>query len=179
MNQPFKNRFGATLFGIALFAAIAAPLASQPKHLPETTSDAPEWPAQIDGRAVWPLPLSEAESRFAADFPGRIRRLTDGQRIFILRWVMRPTRKLHPATDCFRGIGYAVKPGGLTTGPDGREWGCFRASRGDITLRVTERIWDSAGNSWPDVPAWFWSAALGRTTGPWWAMTACSDSSSE
>jgi hypothetical protein len=176
VSPLFENRFGAALFSIALLATMVAPVVSQSTPPPGTTITAPEWPTQIDGRAVRQLPLSEAESRFATDFPGHIVRLTDGQRIFILRWVTRPTRKLHPAADCFRGLGYDVQPDGRTTDGNGREWGCFRASRGDVTMRVTERIWDTAGNSWPDVPAWFWSAALGQTSGPWWAMTTCAGS---
>jgi hypothetical protein len=166
----FKNRLAAAAFLIALPAAAVSPLIS--RQAPERDAGIePAWPGRINGRAIRELPLSDAERRFATDFPGRIKRFTDGRRILILRWVTHATRKLHPAADCFRGLGYAVHPSGNLSDADGREWGCFSASRGDTTLRVTERIHDAAGNSWTDAQAWFWAAALGRSRGPWWATT--------
>ena len=51
--------------------------------------------------------MSEVEQRFAARFPGAIARFSDGERVIVLRHVERPTRMLHPAADCFRGLGYA------------------------------------------------------------------------
>ena len=56
-----------------------------------------------------PLALSAVERRFAERFPGRIARLTDGRQIVVLRDVARPTRLLHPAADCYRGLGYRIE----------------------------------------------------------------------
>ena len=39
------------------------------------------------------------------------------------------------------------------------------------TLRVYERIYDDHSNTWTDTSAWYWSALLGNTTGPWWSVT--------
>jgi hypothetical protein len=45
------------------------------------------------------------------------------------------------------------------------------ATRGSERLRVRERIYTAAGDSWTDVSSWYWQAVLERTTGPWWAIT--------
>ncbi len=132
------------------------------------------WPRQIDGRVLTRLPLAAAEQRFARGFPGAIARFTDGRREFVLRSVERPTRMLHPAVDCFRGLGYDVSASRLTADEDGRTWNCFEALRAGRTLRVCERIVDGRGRSWTDVSAWYWAAALGRTSGPWSAVTKVS-----
>jgi len=68
------------------------------------------WPTEFEGRVLTPLPLTELEQRFGNDFPGKIGRFSDGRREIIIRWVTEATGKLHPASDCFQGIGYSVKP---------------------------------------------------------------------
>ena len=71
--------------------------------------DAPtEWPREWNGRPLRPLALGSVEARFAAQFPGRIERLTDEESVLVWREVRTPTRMLHPATDCYRGLGYRV-----------------------------------------------------------------------
>ncbi|HEX8495399.1 MAG TPA: hypothetical protein VF658_21480 [Pyrinomonadaceae bacterium] len=132
----------------------------------------PGWPTHFEGRALTALPLTEREQRFGRDFPGRIARFTDGQREVIVRWVTEPTRKLHPASDCFKGIGYQVRPLPLHVDETGARWGSFNASRGNEKLRVRERIYtDAQGGSWADVSAWYWAAFSEKSTGPWWALT--------
>ncbi len=71
------------------------------------------------------LPLSDREQRFVSGFPGRIARFTDGKREIIVRWVTRETRMLHPAADCFRGMGYAIRPLPIYIDERGRHWGSF------------------------------------------------------
>lgn len=137
----------------------------------EAQADFPGWPRRWEGKALRQLPLSEREQRFAAGFPGRIARFTDGDRQLIVRWLHRETRQLHPASDCFRGSGYKVAPAPLLTDSDGRRWGCFDAARAGENLMVCERIFEQGGRSWTDVSAWYWAAALGRTRGPWWTVT--------
>src|ERR1051325_11477965 len=66
----------------------------------------PGWPSKFNGKTLTPLALNEMETSFASDFPGRIARFTDGNREIIIRWVTEPTRKLHPSSDCFQGLGY-------------------------------------------------------------------------
>ena len=129
------------------------------------------WPAQLDGQGLRALPLTERELRFGGDFPGQIGRFTDGRREVIIRWVTEATRKLHPASDCFEGIGFHVRPLPLHVDGDGSLWSSFLATRGDERLHVRERIYTSTGESWPDVSSWYWAAARGTSAGPWWAVT--------
>jgi len=141
---------------------------------PRTVGNFPGWPGELVGKPLRMLPLGPIEQRFAEDFPGRIARFSDGEREIVIRWVSQETRKLHPASDCFRGSGYSVKPQPLAIDNDGARWGTFIASRGGEKLTVRERIYDAAGNQWTDVSAWYWSAATGKSQGPWWALTIAS-----
>ena len=38
-------------------------------------------------------------------------------------------------------------------------------------LVVREAVTDGRGGQWTDVSAWYWSALMGRSEGPWWAFT--------
>jgi len=115
--------------------------------------------------------LSEREERFGREFPGRVARFTDGRREIIVRHVTEPTRRLHPASDCFAGLGYRVRPLPLHVDGAGARWGSFGAERGGERFLVRERIYADAGGSWPDVSSWYWAAATGADRGPWWAVT--------
>ena len=130
----------------------------------------PEWPRTIDGESLHPLALSAVEARFAARFPGAIGRFTSDDATWILRHVERPTRMLHPATDCYRGLGYSIRDERLYAAKRGLER-CFVAARGSLELDVCERIIDRNGNAFTDTSAWYWHAALGRSRGPWLAVT--------
>lgn len=132
----------------------------------------PGWPTHFEGRALTELPLTQREERFGREFPGKIARFTDGEREVIVRWVTERTRRLHPASDCFRGVGYNVSPAALRVDDAGLRWGSFTATRAGESLRVYERIYTDAGDhSWTDVSAWYWSAVGEGGNGPWWAMT--------
>jgi hypothetical protein len=130
----------------------------------------PGWPTQFHGKELTPLPLTQLEERFNAEFPGKIGRFTDGKREFIVRWVTVATRKLHPASDCFQGLGYSVKPLAVHRDEKGLLWSSFAASKDNDRLRVYERIHSDSGETWTDVSAWYW-AALRRGGGGWWAIT--------
>ena len=131
-----------------------------------------EWPAEWDGAPLRPMALGEVEQRFAQHFPGAIARLTDGEGVFVLRQVNRPTRMLHPAADCYRALGYQVTQVRLERDAQERLWRCFAAQRKKgQTLRVCERIVDAEGRAFTDTSAWYWSAAGGRSQGPWQAVT--------
>lgn len=129
----------------------------------------PGWPSRHAGRALHPLPLGAREAAFARDFPGRVGHFHDGERQLVLRYVDRATRRLHPASDCFRGSGYAVAPRPVRRDPDGRRWSCFAAARASESLVVCERIDGPDGRSWSDVSSWYWSALA--ADGPWWSIT--------
>ena len=128
------------------------------------------WPSHFEGKDLKPLPLTKREERFQSGFPGRIGRFTDGHREIIIRWVNQPTRKLHPAADCFRGAGYKIEHLSLVREEEG-VWSSFKASRDGEELIVKERIFDHHAHSWPDVSSWYWTATLRSDAGPWWAIT--------
>ena len=154
-------------------AAIAPRFARQTANSTESIPF-PGWPAQFEGRALTELPLSAREKQFTEGFPGKIARFTDGEREIIFRWVTRQTRALHPAADCFRGLGYSIHPLSLTTDAGGNRWSTFEASRSKDKLLVRERIYSASGQSWTDVSSWYWQVTLGKSeenqTG-WWAVT--------
>jgi hypothetical protein len=132
----------------------------------------PRWPTHFQGRLLTELPLSARETTFLADFPGAVARFTDGERDIVMRWVMQPTRRLHPAEDCYRGLGYAVSTPRIVTDSDGGRWRCFGANREHAAHEVCEQLRDLEGQRWTDVSAWYWAAVLERSRGPWLVTTA-------
>lgn len=155
-----------TLIGCALW-----PLAGRGQAEALHTLPAHEWPTQLDGEALRPLALTAVEQRFAQKFPGHIGRFEATHGTWVLRDVARPTRALHPAGDCFRGLGYRIAHTQLHSDADTRLWRCFIAERDGERLRVCERIVDAQGQGFVDASSWFWAAALGRSSGPWRALT--------
>lgn len=154
----------------ALFAALA-PLLVPSTSAPQLPSTAfPGWPEQYEGRRLHPLPLSARERGFVRDFPGQVGRFSDGEREIIVRWLHSPSRRLHPAADCFQGIGYSITPLPLQRNAEGTAMGCFSAGKSARRLRVCEYITDGAGNSWSDVSAWYWQAILNRQPQGWWSF---------
>lgn len=136
-----------------------------------TLTSSIELPTQWQGKPLRPLALSEVEARFAQRFPGTLSRMTDGTQVLVLRHVNQPTRMLHPAADCYQGLGYSISAQQLELDAQQQLWRCFEATRGGQRLRVCERIVDANGQGFTDASAWYWSAALGQSTGPWQAMT--------
>ena len=130
-----------------------------------------ELPREWNGRPLRPLALGAVEARFASHFPGRIARLTDEQSVIVWRDVTTPTRMLHPASDCYRGLGYRIAEARLERDADGQLWRSFIATRDDHRVRVAERIVGRDGSAFTDASAWFWAARLGRSQGPWLAIT--------
>lgn len=134
-----------------------------------------EWPREWQGQPLQPLARSAVEQRFAERFPGRIARFrAAGGDELVLRDVQRPTRMLHPAADCWRGIGWQVGTPRLVREDGGNGsvlWRCFEATHDGQRVRVCERIVDAQGLAFTDTSAWFWAASLGQSTGPWQAVT--------
>lgn len=164
-----KLGYAVVLLGCAL-AAMQSPLRPA-AHAPRPV----EWPSSWEQRELRPLAPADVDRRFAARFPGAFVRLTDGERQFGLRSVDQPTRMLHPAADCYRASGYRIKAVRLERDGAARTWRCFEARRGATAVRVCERITDGDGNAWTDTSAWFWSALLGRSRGPWLAITTAEE----
>ena len=161
-----KAMWAALLIGCAL-----APLAQRSVAGEAASNQSPEWPTVWEGKALRPLALSAVEMRFAARFPGHIARLTDGAQVVVLRQVRQPTRMLHPAADCYRGLGYRIQQAQLERDAQQRLWRCFIAERGGQRQRVCERIVDADGQAFTDASSWFWAAQLGQSSGPWQAIT--------
>jgi hypothetical protein len=134
------------------------------------TAQFPGWPSNFEGKPLKQLPLTNQENRFSKGFPGQIGRFTDGNREIIIRWVTRETRQLHPSIDCYKGLGYSIHPLPLVIDSQGHLWSAYKVSRGSRSYLVKEKIFDQIGNNWSDVSAWFWSAMLNKTQGPWWSI---------
>jgi len=168
-RTPLAGVVALVVLAIAWLLAVTAPSwARQPVRAEYLF---PGWPVTMEGRPIRAMALSADELKVAAEFPGKIGRFTDGAREVILRWVAVPTRQLHPAELCFKGWGYSVKPRSLLRTGNGDCWGSFLACRGSEALAVRTCVRDADGKSWPDVSSWFWSAASGRSRGPWLAIT--------
>jgi len=169
---PRVRSWGAV--GAVLVAAVAAALAPllDRSHVTAVAAHGafPGWPREYEGRALRELTLTGREAAFVQDFPGRVGRFTDGRREIIVRWVGAPTRRLHPAADCFRGIGYGITPLPVRRDANGAAMSCFRARHDTDDLTVCEVIGDQRGESWPDVSAWYWNAMWGATAAPWWSF---------
>jgi hypothetical protein len=178
-NLHLANSFTNRVLVKALFAAMLPLCAAwglaqavQGRSLATLTpGTSMEWPSQWDGAPLRPLALSDVEQRFAQSFPGHIGRLTDGRQTLVLRQVNQPTRMLHPATDCYRGLGYQISQEQLERDQEARLWRCFVATRAGQAQRVCERIVDAQGQAFTDTSAWYWQAVLGQSTGPWQAIT--------
>lgn len=179
LETLFANRFvqrvlHKTVFAAALAIGTLCSLAQAlwPAAAPPADATAWEWPSQWEGAAVRPLSLGPVEQRFARQFPGAIARMTDGERVLVLRHVSAPTRMLHPAEDCYRALGYGIASARLEHDAHAQLWRCFTATRQrGPALRVCERTTDAQGRAFTDTSAWYWAALRGQSTGPWLAVT--------
>ena len=186
LKNSFHHRaLGKSAFGgVMLACALAGALGESPvEKVTPTSMQAAELPSYWQGAPVRPLALSPVEQRFAHHFPGQISRLTDGRQVIVLRDVAVPTRMLHPAVDCYRALGYRIEgehlenvslhaesmvaEGALAAGVQR----CFIARKDGIALRVCEQIEDARGQRFADTSAWYWAATMGKSKGPWRAVT--------
>jgi hypothetical protein len=166
-----RRRISRILAAALLALAVTWPLARDDAGLrARPPRPAAEWPHAIAGETLRPVALSDVEARFAARFPGVIGRFSSGDATWILRRVVAPTRMLHPAADCYRGLGYSIRDERLVQAPSGLER-CFVAARSGSALEVCERIVAADGGTFTDTSAWYWHAVLGRSRGPWLATT--------
>lgn len=171
INRALHKTLWATLLpACILFSLVISNRA--PAEAPRAQTAA-EMPSNWQGQTLRPLALSEVEERFAQRFPGTLSRMTDGKQVLVLRHVNKPTRMLHPAADCYQGLGYRISAQQLELDAAQQMWRCFEAqnSKSNQRLRVCERIVDKNGKGFTDTSAWYWSAALGQSQGPWQAIT--------
>lgn len=171
-----NSRLVSVLFAASLLGAAMAPLALSEKRDATAAANFPGWPVRYENRPIAQLPMTSREEGFARDFPGRIGRFSDGEREIIMRWVSEPTRRLHPAADCFRGSGYAITPLPMQRNEAGALMGCFKSVRGGEALTVCESLHDEHGRSWSDASAWYWTATFDVSSGPWWSVVVAQKS---
>ncbi|MES2055184.1 MAG: hypothetical protein V4564_04520 [Pseudomonadota bacterium] len=153
-----------------LLAMTAAALPLLPPAKPAAPKFSSPWPTRFEGRPISRIPATSTDKALAGDFPGQIARFSDGQRQIVLRRLSTATRRLHPASDCFRAIGYVVEPVAMRITPDGQPAACFIAKREGHDLLACEQVRGTqTGEAWPDVSSWYWAALLGRSAGPWTA----------
>jgi hypothetical protein len=102
-----------------------------------------------------------------ADAPDseRIEHFQEGRRECSVRHITEPSRRVHPAEECYRATGWHVRA--LPMRVDSYRWGCFEATRGGERVEVCETFVDRSGRSWSDAGSWWWSALVARGGGPW------------
>lgn len=171
LNRVFYKAACALLLPLCMVWGLARTWAQAGSDAATPQAPSMELPQQWQGQPLRPLALSEVEQRFARRFPGTLARMTDGSQVLVLRAVHRPTRMLHPAVDCYRGLGYSIGAQRLQLDAGQQLWRCFEAARDGRRLAVCERIVDAQGSGFTDTSAWYWSALLGQSQGPWQAFT--------
>lgn len=162
------------LLATMVLAAIAPWFASHPGGARAAAAALPAWPHEFEGRPLTPVALTAEQNQFLGDFPGAAARFSDGERDILMRWVTQPTRRLHPAEDCYRGWGFEVAPAKIRADRDGRRWRCFEVTRDGAARQVCEQIRDDEGTHYTDVSSWYWDATLQKTQAPWLVVTVAS-----
>jgi len=159
-----------TFFGTCLTAAIL-PYYSSPFSVSTSSANFPGWISEWRGAPLRRLPLGWREGNFTERFPGQVAQFTDGRRRILIRYTARPAWTLRQASVCLRDAGFEVQSLPDELEETGERWACWKAWNSHERWLVRERISDTNGGQWTDVTSWYWSAAYGRSRGPWWALT--------
>ena len=157
---------------IAAFLLLCVAAGSSPAWAPrvradQTSNDFPGWGTLVPGGWT-PLPLEPTEAAYAESFPGRVARFEKGNQQLVVRYIEQPSRRVHPSHHCLAASGYHVERASSQHDPD---VGIWIATRGVQRMRVEEWFVSADGHKQGDVSAWYWSAVLGRSRGPWIAYT--------
>ncbi len=134
------------LFALCLACAFVPIVAHSTSSSPIKLAP-PLWPREINGHKLVAVQSLEEEKVFARDFPGYMRRFTDGNNLYFIRFVQKETRQLHPSSDCFRGLGYSIEPLPITVSADGARWSTFEAAKDDSRYVIEERIFEATSLS--------------------------------
>ncbi|MDZ4833343.1 MAG: exosortase/archaeosortase family protein [Candidatus Melainabacteria bacterium] len=169
--KPRKSTLTTVSFAVASVVACLIPFFQAPYHENISKSGESAWPGEFEGCVLKPVKLSSVETKFSSEFPGRIAKFSDGKRTILYRQVNKPTRQLHPSSDCYKGNSFKLRPMAALRDTEGKVWSRFQASKGGRNLEVREIVSDSQGRTWSDTSSWYWSALLGKTQSPWMAVT--------
>ena len=99
----------------------------------------------------------------------RLEHFRDGRHEYTVRTIVEPSRRVHPAEECYRATGWQVRA--LPMRIDSYRWGCFEATRAAERVEVCETFVDRGGRSWSDAGSLWWSALFARGAGPWRGVT--------
>lgn len=152
--------------------AVAAASAWLPRPRPPSGvehSAFPGWPHTFEGEPLEPMGAGPQDVWFTRDFPGKVARFSARHRQVVIRWVNAPTRRLHPAGDCFAGAGYTLEHRPMQRLRSGPLMSCFAARKGNEVLHVCEHLRNYGAESWPDVSSWYWSALVAPAGAAWWS----------
>ena len=166
--DPFPSaRFAATtLIGLGIATGLLHLVHPAQAAEFRITSDV-SWPIEFEGRPLEKLPLSRYEEIFAQTFPGHLSRFRWGRGEVIMRRVEKASRTVHSSRECFRAKDFELQALNLWHDGENQAWSRFSATQDGSTMVVRERITDTAGHTWTDVGAWYWSALFHPETGPW------------
>ena len=159
------------IFSVACAVCAISPvvMATTPQAPTTDSMGEPDWPTHFRGKPLTEVEMQPWETRYAAQFPGQMKRMTDGSRQIMFQWIPQHSRAVHSAADCLRNAGFKVKHGPIIIDTDGIQWSSATATRGaDTSIHLTERIESATGDHWQDVSTWYWNAVLGQSHGPYW-----------
>ncbi|MDZ4859078.1 MAG: exosortase/archaeosortase family protein [Candidatus Hydrogenedentes bacterium] len=147
-------------------------------HGPVYDSAAVEWPTTWNGQTLHPAPMPPEAQAWVRRVPGECAQfqLGDAGPMVMLRICHVPTRDLHSAQNCYLAMGGRCSPRGSEMDNSGRLWSSFWYTEPDgrrgrsvkecyFALKSGQRgetleEWIDDVDSWPDVSAWYWAAAL-------------------
>ena len=128
------------IFLVLHLGAFLTPFMDWGNDSQKITQSFQQWPAEFEGLPLTRLAMSDKEQSFSTGFPGKIARFSDGSREIIIRYIKKPSRKVHPSADCFRGSGYKVSPQPISRDQNSHLWGCVVAEKNGTNYKVSERI---------------------------------------
>jgi len=170
-KDNFQTKIYLLLAILSFASAWALPAKNHTELSLNLNKDLPAWPTFYQGKKLKHLPLSKREKSFLGNFPGKLARFSDGHRQIIMRWVTIPTRQLHPAIDCFRGLGFTISNIKISQDSNNHHWRKFTATLNTSKYTVREHIMDANNLVFTDTSSWYWQAMLNKSKGPWLAIT--------
>ena len=173
-GRAYPKGWLLTLSCLALATAILPVLPLKSPESDEIISGKKEpvvFPDSINGDVLIEVSMPQRHQKFLKNFPGELKIFKSANKLYIVKRIEKPTRKVHPAADCFRGSGYSIDWQPIVVDKEGSRWSHFIANKGDERVSVKEHILDNNKNLWTDPSSWYWSAVLGETKPPWWGIT--------